>query len=134
MLLKGIGTIIGAGGGIAMAETKRRRRFGWPRRLSKAVAILGGIVVVAGFAFDHADFAAALLEHENRDVPTAAATPFDAATFLAAAAILFASFIGFDSIAQAGGEARNPGRNLPLAIGIAIVSVGSFYFLFTAAV
>ena len=44
------------------------------------------------------------------------------------------AFIGFDSIAQAGGEARNPGRNLPLAIGIAVVTVGSFYFLFTAAV
>jgi amino acid transporter len=53
---------------------------------------------------------------------------------LPASALLFASFIGFDSIAQAGGEARNPGRNLPLAIGIAVVSVGVFYMLFTAAV
>ena len=47
---------------------------------------------------------------------------------------LFASFIGFDSIAQAGGEARRPGRNLPLAIGICVASVGIFYMLFTAAV
>ena len=31
-------------------------------------------------------------------------------------------------------ESRNPGRNLPLAIGIAVVSVGIFYMLFTAAV
>jgi amino acid transporter len=59
---------------------------------------------------------------------------FDIAKFLAAGAILFASFIGFDAIAQAGGEAKNPGRNLPLAIGIAIVTVGTYYFLFTAAV
>jgi amino acid transporter len=94
---------------------------------------LGGIVIVAGFWFDQADFAAALLERESRAVP-AATTTFDIATFLAAAAILFASFIGFDAIAQAGGEAKNPGRNLPLAIGIAIVTVGSYYFLFTAAV
>jgi amino acid transporter len=55
-------------------------------------------------------------------------------SFLPAAALLFSSFIGFDSIAQAGGEARNPGRNLPLAIGISVVVVGAFYMLFTAAV
>ena len=94
---------------------------------------LGAIVVVAGFSFDHADFATALMERENRSVPEAM-SPFDIVTFLSAAAILFASFIGFDAIAQAGGEARNPGRNLPLAIGIAILTVGSYYFLFTAAV
>ena len=95
---------------------------------------LGGIVIVAGFAFDHGDFAAALLEKENRSLPDATPESFSATTFLAAAAILFASFIGFDSIAQAGGEARRPARNLPLAIGIAIATVGSYYFLFTAAV
>ena len=55
-------------------------------------------------------------------------------TFLSASAVLFASFIGFDSIAQAGGEAKNPGRNLPLAIGLAVGSVGVLYMLFTAAV
>lgn len=94
---------------------------------------LGGIVIITGFWFDQADFTAALLERENRSVPTGIST-FDVATFLAAAAILFASFIGFDAIAQAGGEAKNPSRNLPLAIGIAIVTVGTYYFLFTAAV
>ena len=36
------------------------------------------------------------------------------------AVLLFASFIGFDSIAQAGGEARRPARDLPLAIFIAV--------------
>jgi len=95
---------------------------------------LGGIVIAAGFYFDHADFAAALLEHERRELPAERVSPFSGATFLAAAAILFSSFIGFDAIAQAGGEARNPERNLPLAIGIAIVTVGTYYFLFTAAV
>jgi amino acid transporter len=48
--------------------------------------------------------------------------------------VLFASFIGFDAIAQAGGEARNPGRNLPLAIALAVGSVALFYLSFTAAV
>ena len=95
---------------------------------------LGAIVIVTGFSLDHADFAKALLEREQRSVPPAAPTDFDLRTFLSAAAILFSSFIGFDAIAQAGGEARKPGRNLPLAIGIAVITVGSFYFLFTAAV
>lgn len=95
---------------------------------------LGAVVIVAGFSFDQADFAQALLEREGRTVPDTPDTPFDLGTFLAASAILFSSFIGFDSIAQAGGEAKNPGRSLPLAIGIAVGTVGTFYFLFTAAV
>jgi amino acid transporter len=96
--------------------------------------VLGAIVIVAGFVFDRADFAAAVLEREGRAVTESAQAPFDFAIYLAAAAVLFSSFIGFDSIAQAGGEARNPNRALPLAIGIAVATVGSFYFLFTAAV
>lgn len=95
---------------------------------------LGAIVVIAGFSHDASDFAAGLLDRDNKTVAVSGDTPFDLSTFLAAAAILFSSFIGFDSIAQAGGEARHPQRNLPLAIGIAMLSVGSFYFLFTTAV
>jgi amino acid transporter len=60
--------------------------------------------------------------------------PFKLPLYFAASALLFASFIGFDSIAQAGGEAKNPGRSLPWAIGIAVVTVGTFYILFTGAV
>jgi len=95
---------------------------------------IGGIVIVAGFSYNHADFAAALLAREGRIVAEAAPPPFSLRTFIPAAAILFSSFIGFDSIAQAGGEAKNPSRTLPLAIGIAVIGVGVFYMLFTAAV
>jgi amino acid transporter len=95
---------------------------------------LGGIVISAGFWFDHEDLWAAVQRQENRWLSFSRDSPFNIATFLSAAAILFASFIGFDAIAQAGGEAKNPSRNLPLAIGIAILTVGSYYFLFTAAV
>lgn len=95
---------------------------------------LGSVVIVAGFLFDHGDFGAALMATEGRAVPPEPAAPFRIGTFLAAAALLFSSFIGFDSIAQAGGEARNPGRNLPLATGLAVVTVGAFYLLFTAAI
>lgn len=95
---------------------------------------LGAIVIVAGFSFDQAEFAAAALARDGTVIPDPPPAPFQWGTFLAAAAILFSSFIGFDSIAQAGGEARNPGRALPLAIGISITTVGTFYILFTAAV
>jgi amino acid transporter len=95
---------------------------------------LGAVVIVAGFYFNQQDFAAAVLEREGRQIAGTGTSPLQFGTFLAAAALLFSSFIGFDSIAQAGGEARNPGRTLPLAIAIAVVTVGTFYMLFTAAV
>lgn len=95
---------------------------------------LGGIVIVAGFMFDHADFAAALAARGAGVIPSGTAPPVGAGTMLTASAVLFASFIGFDAIAQAGGEAKNPGRNLPLAIAFAVGSVAVFYMLFTAAV
>ena len=95
---------------------------------------LGGVVIVAGFSFGPQDFETALAAQGLGSVPEAPPTPFRWSVFLAASAVLFSSFIGFDSIAQAGGEAKNPGRALPLAIGIAVVTVGTFYMLFTAAV
>lgn len=95
---------------------------------------LGAIVIVAGFVFNQQDFASGLLEQEGRVHQPVGETSFSLPTFLAASAVLFSSFIGFDSIAQAGGEARNPSRNLPLAIALAITVVGCFYFLFTASV
>ena len=96
--------------------------------------VLGSVVIVAGFMFDHGDFSAALMAAEGRAVPPEPDAPFRIGPFLAASALLFSSFIGFDSIAQAGGEARRPARNLPLAIALAVVTVGTFYLLFAAAI
>ncbi len=96
--------------------------------------VLGSVVIFAGFSFGQEEFAAAVLEREGVVIAEAPAAPFRWGTFLGASALLFSSFIGFDSIAQAGGEAKNPSRSMPLAIGIAVVTVGSFYMLFTAAV
>jgi len=91
---------------------------------------LGAIVIAAGLSFNQQDFAAALFAKEGRTIsPTS--PDFSWSTFLAGAAILFSSFIGFDSIAQAGGEAKNPSQLLPKAIGIAIITVTLFYILFT---
>ena len=95
---------------------------------------LGGIVIVAGLVFDQADFAAAVLAQEQRAVASAPTAQWRWSTFLSAAALMFSSFIGFDAIAQAGGEARQPARNMPLAILLAVATVGTFYFAFTAAV
>jgi amino acid transporter len=96
--------------------------------------VLGAVVIVAGFAFDQRDFEAAVLLPNGRALPETRGLAAGPGTWLAASALLFASFIGFDSIAQAGGEARHPTRDLPLAIAVAVISVGVFYMLFTAAV
>jgi amino acid transporter len=96
--------------------------------------VLGGVVIVAGFAFDHEQFAAAALLRDGLRVPPEAGPPFRWSTFFAGSSVLFASFIGFDAIAQAGGEARDPRRNLPLAILIAMVTVTTFYMAFAGAV
>ncbi len=95
---------------------------------------LGAIVIVAGFSFDATDFLTALKEKEGRDFVPLPSVEFNWRIFLSAAALLFSSFIGFDSIAQAGGEAKDPTTSLPRAILLAIISVGLFYFLFAAAV
>ncbi len=94
--------------------------------------LLGAVVIATGLSFDHRDFAAAILRRENTTWVGAHAV-FHWSTFVAGSAVLFSSFIGFDSIAQAGGEAKDPSRLLPRAIGIAIVAVTLFYLLFTFA-
>ncbi|HRX00219.1 MAG TPA: APC family permease [Cyclobacteriaceae bacterium] len=95
--------------------------------------VLGAIVIVSGFMFTHDEFIN-LMSAEHGITISIEPAKFQWQVFFAAAALLFSSFIGFDSIAQAGGEAKNPTRNLPLAIMIAIFSVGCFYFLFTSSV
>jgi APA family basic amino acid/polyamine antiporter len=94
----------------------------------------GAIVIATGFAHDQADFLEAVAKRDGVPVSPVAATGLPFRALLAAVAILFSSFIGFDSIAQTGSEARNPSVTLPLATGISIFGVGAFYLLFTAAV
>jgi len=94
---------------------------------------LGAVVIISGLSFDQSDFAKALSAKEGKSIPIIE-NNFDWSIFLTASALLFSSFIGFDSIAQAGGEAKNPTKNLPKAIGLAIFGVGLFYILFSIAV
>lgn len=95
--------------------------------------VLGLVVIGGGLSYSQEEFLAALALKEGRSVDLIE-VPFNWTTFLSASAILFSSFIGFDSISQAGGEAKNPVRNLPRAIGLAITVVGLFYVSFTYAV
>lgn len=95
--------------------------------------VLGSLVIVAGFAFSHNDFLQAV-DGAAQAVATVPDAPAPPRAILVAAALLFSSFIGFDTIAQAGGEARDATRTVPLAIAVSIVGVALFYFLFTAAV
>ncbi|MFM9074713.1 MAG: APC family permease [Bacteroidota bacterium] len=96
--------------------------------------ILGGIVIVAGLFFDTGDFQQGLMNQEGRTFTTEAVADFNLPVFLSAAAVLFASFIWFDSIAQAGGEAVDAKQNIPKAIAMAVIGVTLFYLLFTASV
>ena len=100
--------------------------------LMSLMFILGLIVIITGFSMDQESY----LNARGLDASALSIQKADPSwnTFLAAAAILFSSFIGFDAIAQAGGEAKNPQKLLPMAIGIAILGVGIYYFTFTTAV
>lgn len=95
---------------------------------------MGAVVIFTGFYFNQAAFASAVVDKVGSFPDLEGSSEFKLSTFLSAGALLFASFIGFDSIAQAGGEAKNPGKNLPLAIGLTIGVVGLYYVLFTMAV
>ena len=95
---------------------------------------IGAVVIVAGFSYTHGEFETAVLARDGVTVPDATAAPVPLPVLLSAVPVIFACFIGFDSIAQAGGEAADPTRMLPLAILISVVGVAAFYLLFTAAV
>ncbi len=56
-------------------------------------------------------------------------TPFGFDGIEAAAGIIFFSYIGLDAVSTAGEEVKNPRRNLPLAIMIALIVVTSLYVL-----
>jgi amino acid transporter len=96
---------------------------------------LGAIVILSGLFLDTTDFLNTL-DPSKRPLYQIAnsGSELNWYAFFSAAAVLFSSFIGFDAIAQTGSEAVNPKKNLPLALLIAILGVGLFYFLFTTSV
>lgn len=97
------------------------------------VFVCSGLVVVTGFWHGPDEYQALLAARGDAADLTAVAGDFWRVV-PPAAAVLFSSFIGFDVIAQAGGEAKDPSRTIPAAIALAIGTVGVFYFAFTGAV
>jgi amino acid transporter len=97
------------------------------------VFLCSGLVVVTGFSHGPEEYRALITARGEQAMLAGVSGDFWRVV-PPAAAVLFSSFIGFDVIAQAGGEAKDPSRTLPLAIGLAIGTVGLFYFAFTGAV
>lgn len=100
-----------------------------------AITIVGPIIMtIAGALFTHSDFEAALvvqgLPPSSSDAPI---QPFTATAFWGACVVLFSSFIGFDAVSQAGGEARQT-RDLAPSILISIGVITIYYIVFTWAV
>ena len=95
---------------------------------------LGSIVIVSGLLFNQNDFITAVFEIDKREITSIQYKQFDWRVFLTASTLLFSSFIGFDAIAQTGNEAKNPTKNIPRAILLAIFIVSIYYILFTISV
>src|SRR5688572_31168260 len=68
--------------------------------------ILGGLVIAAGFSYDHVDFITTVVG-STRAIAEAPDSAAGIRPVFVASVLLFSSFIGFDTIAQAGGEARD---------------------------
>lgn len=100
------------------------------------VAMIVGplVMTVVGALNSPADFERVLALRQMEGPPPAQLPDLNLRAFVGSCVILFSSFIGFDAVSQAGGEARNPSRDLPRSIVLAIAVVAIYYVLFTAAV
>ena len=96
------------------------------------LAMIAGpiIMTIVGAINTPEDFERAL-ETSTLTAPLVPELPeLSTGVFLGSCLLLFSSFIGFDSISQAGGEARNA-RDLPKSIVIVFGTVVAYYVVFT---
>ena len=126
------------------------RTYGWIVIALMIFELAGGLVVIgAGLLYHPGDFGPAFATHPGaimaETLAKAALTGrtlneiADTASFpaggllriLMATAWIFFAYIGFCTISQAGGEARNPRRLLPRAFLLATLIICSYYLLFS---
>jgi APA family basic amino acid/polyamine antiporter len=107
------------------------------RVYQRSIVLMAGVTIVApiimtvaGMLNSQQVFLAKLQAAGSALPPPAGMPRMSVSAFLGTAVILFSSFIGFDAVAQAGGEARRPG-DLARAIMIAIGGVTAYYVCFT---
>ena len=89
-----------------------------------AVMVIVVIVILAIFAI-----AAVTQFSQNGFTSSPVAGPDDAASFLAASALVFVAFAGYARITVLGEEVRDPRRVIPLAVALSFLIVTSVYLV-----
>ncbi len=90
------------------------------------LAILSFFVVIAFQGFNAAHFSPFFITDNSKGLAGMAGVT-------AAAGTVFFSFIGLDTVATAGAEVKDPKRNIPLGIMVALLVVTVFYLLVAVA-
>lgn len=103
------------------------RAYGKTVIILAVIMIIGGIIIMyTGLTHDHSDF----VKITGVSIPVREQT-HSLLDFILAVAVLFWAYIGFTSIAQAGGEIEQPEKNLPLAFMISSVLIMLYYFFYS---
>ncbi len=95
----------------------------------------GAVLVVYALTGSHETFATAWQARYGTDVEAAiagtAVAPAGISGLIHATAFLFFAYIGFATISQAGGEAKDPGRTLPKAFVWSLIVISGYYMVFS---
>ncbi len=112
------------------------KTYGWTVIVLMALMLTGGACMIGvGLANSPESFVSAWAERGADVAGAVPPQPQGGLLELArATAFLFFAYIGFATISQAGGEARNPRKLLPRAFALATVVITAYYCLLSAAI